>query len=407
MIINSVEVLLVKLSRIAAAVVAVAVAPSVLLASPAFAADSEAAAPVPASAPDGAPAGRPADQAAQKDAPASGRQAEDDKAAIELLMAQAKPGSALREDGAKAIAGGAAAMRAFLETGQHEARDQDNRLQIAQILGKAQSGPGVTRRLVEAGRAALRGSAADRVAFLATGQYAARDSDNRVWIVQILSKAQAGTGVNRGVIEAGEAALNGSAADRVAFLETGRFKVRADDIRVELARMESKAGPALAAGIAKMFDSSPTLDELEHFLAVTQFELRDEDNSVAISKIINAGGPEVAKAGKAALKGSAADREAFLATGQHEARAKDAKAAEQTGTGQTGTGQTGTGAQQVVAVTDQKTGTGTTVTTQSATGTLASTGADPLWASTGAGGALVAGAGLMLAARMRRAGSQG
>lgn len=413
--IDSVEVLLVKLSRIAATVVAAAVAPAVLLASPAFA-DSEAPAggQAPVSAPDAAPAGVAGDGSAagatagqpegQKE---KDQQAEDDRIAILRLMAAAKPGSDVRAQGSKALDGGPAAMRAFLETGQYAARDNDNRVLIAQILDQAQKHSEVSRGVVEAGVAALNGSAADRVAFLETGQFKARDSDNQVWISRIIGRAQASTGVNRGVIEAGEAALHGSAADRVAFLETGRFKARADDIRVELARMEGTAGPILAEAIGKMFNTSPTVDELEHFLKVTVAELRDEDNYLAISKIVNAGGPEVQKAGKAALKGSAADRAEFLKTGQHAARALDAKAAEQTGNGQTGNGQTGTGtgAQQVATTTTTgaQTGSGAVVATPGS-GSLAATGADPLWASTGAGAALVAGAGFVLAARMRRTG---
>ncbi|MFE2304770.1 ALF repeat-containing protein [Streptomyces sp. NPDC059411] len=398
--------LLVKLSRIAASVVTAAIAPAVLFASPAFAADS--ATPAPASAPDEAPAGvaKGGEQAGKK-ADGDGKRAEDDREAILRLMAATPVGSSMRLQGSKAIDGGPAAMRAFLETGQYVARDQDNRVMIVRIMDQAQMDSEVSAGVVEAGQAALKGTPADRVAFLEKSQYEARDDDNRVWISRIIGKAQAGTGVNRGVIEAGKAALKGSAADREAFLKTGRFKARADDIRVELARMEGAAGPILAKGIDKMFSTSPTLAELEHFLAVTQFELRDEDNRLAISKIINAGGPEVQKAGKAALQGTPADRETFLKTGQAEARAKDEKAAETkpgTGTG-TGTGTSGV----VTAGAKSVTGSGTgnvNASPAGSTGTsvLASTGTDPLWVSTGAGAALVAGAGFVFAARTRRQG---
>ncbi|WP_371615928.1 ALF repeat-containing protein [Streptomyces sp. NBC_00454] len=396
--------LLVKLSRIAASVVTAAIAPAVLFAAPAFAADSATpATPAPASAPDGAPAG-----GAVVKADGGGQQAEDDRVAILRLMAATPVGSEFRKAGSKAIDGGPAAMRAFLETGQYVARDQDNRVLIGQIMDQAVRDSEVSTGVVEAGSAALRGSAADREAFLKTGQYEARDDDNRVWISRIIHKAQAGTGVNRGVIEAAKAALQGSAADREAFLKTGRFKARASDIRVELARMEGTAGPILAKAIDQIFNTSPTLAELEHFLAVTQFELRDEDNYLAISKIINAGGPEVQKAGKAALKGTPADREAFLKTGQYEARAKDEKAAGTKPATGSGAG-TGTGTPGVV-VADAKNGPGTTTTGNAnvnpagSTGTkvLASTGSDPLWVSTGAGAALVAGAGFVFATRTRR-----
>ncbi|GHB54965.1 hypothetical protein GCM10010347_26060 [Streptomyces cirratus] len=66
----------------------------------------------------------------------------------------------------------------------------------------------------------------------------------------------------------------------------------ASDDRVELARIdEGWDGPVLSEAISKLLSTSPTSAELRHFLEVTQYELRDQDNRVAIAKIIDGGGP--------------------------------------------------------------------------------------------------------------------
>ncbi|MFZ3472816.1 ALF repeat-containing protein [Streptomyces sp. 2.9] len=161
--------------------------------------------------------------------------------------------------------------------------------------------------------------------------------------------------------------------------------------------------------MGKLLNGSPTPAELRHFLEVTQYELRDQDNRVAIAKIIDGGGPELVKAGRAALAGTAADRSEFLKTGQHEARAKDKKAQQEKEKEQQEKEQ-----QEKPDQDNSGSGTGSgsstgnsAVTPQGGSGSsLASTGAgDSALIAGGAGTALVAGAGLLLASRMRRAGS--
>ncbi|MFF3291837.1 ALF repeat-containing protein, partial [Streptomyces sp. NPDC003023] len=159
-----------KLSRIASAVTVAAIAPAVLLASPALAQDTTPSAPSAPTSPDQSLSG--ADE-----------QAEKDRIEILRIIGAAKPGSVLAEAGSAAIDQGPAAMREFLETGQHVARDQDNRILITQIISTG--GRGVQK----AGRAALEGTPADRVAFLETGQHTARDEDNKVEIVRLLNGA--------------------------------------------------------------------------------------------------------------------------------------------------------------------------------------------------------------------------
>ncbi|MFD9034378.1 ALF repeat-containing protein, partial [Streptomyces sp. NPDC059567] len=122
------------------------------------------------------------------------------------------------------------------------------------------------------------------------------------------------------VKEAAKKALLGTPADRTAFLEKGRHLAQAEDDLVELARIdEGSAGPILSEAIHELLIGSPTPAELRHFLEVTQHDLRDQDNRVAIAQIISEGGPELVKAGRTALAGTPADRAAFLLTGQHQA----------------------------------------------------------------------------------------
>ncbi|MFD9303370.1 ALF repeat-containing protein [Streptomyces sp. NPDC060048] len=384
------------MSRIAAAVTTAALAPVVLIASPAFAAGHEAATstnPTAPTAPDQASTG-----------PADDGQAEQDRKTILAIIADPMASEYMKEAGRKAIADGPAAMRKFIETDQHKIRLDDYRVLITRLLNDA--GPGLKE-----GINALFGN--DKATleqlrhFYEVTQHQLRDQDNRVRIAQIID------GGGPGLVKAGVAALNGTPADRVAFLATGRYLAQASDDRVELARIdEGWDGPILSGAISKLLNGSATPAELRRFLEVTQYELRDQDNRVAIASIIDGGGPELVKAGRAALAGTAADRTEFLKTGQHEARAKDKKAEQEKdknkdqdkGKSDQNTPGTGSGSG---AGANPGTGTGnTTVTAQGGSGSLAATGAgDSALIAGGAGTALVAGAGLLLAARMRRASS--
>ncbi|MFE5542073.1 ALF repeat-containing protein [Streptomyces sp. NPDC056492] len=385
-----------KFSRIAAAVTTAALAPAVLMASPALAAG-----------PDAPAAGKqPAPTAPDRAVPdhTAPDQAEEDRKTILAIIADPMASEYMQNAGRKAIADGPQAMRKFIEVDQHKIRMDDYRIAILRLLPDA--GPGLKAGI---NKALDDGDTIEKLRhFYDVTQHELRDEDNKVEISRLI-----GTG-GPAVKEAGKKALKGTPADRTQFLKTGRFLAQASDDRVELSRIEeSWDGPILSEAIGKLLNGSPTPAELRHFLEVTQYELRDQDNRVTIAKIIDGGGPELVKAGRAALAGTAADRAEFLKTGQHEARAKDkaakdkekptpgkdGKDGQEQGNG-SGTG-SGTGA----------TTTGNTATTaQGRTGApLATTGAGDhtTLIAGGAGTALITGAGLLLAARMRRAGAEG
>ncbi|PWK66134.1 short repeat uncharacterized protein predicted to be involved in signal transduction [Streptomyces sp. CG 926] len=382
-----------KFSRIAAAVTTAALAPAVLMASPAFAAGPDA----PATGTQPAPTAP--DQAVPD--PTAPDQAEEDRKTILAIIAHPMASEFMKEAGRKAIADGPKAMRKFIEVDQHNIRMDDYRIAILRLLPDA--GPGLKEGV---NKVLTHGNTIEKLRhFYDVTQHELRDDDNKVEISRLI-----GTG-GTGVKEAGKKALKGTPADRTEFLKTGRHLAQAQDDLVELARIdEGWDGPILSAAISKLMNGSPTPAELRHFLEVTQYELRDQDNRVAIAKIIDGAGPELLKAGRAALAGTPADRTEFLKTGQHEARAKDqaAKDKEKPAPGKGGDtkdNNTGTG----TATTGTGTG-NTTVTAQGNNGApLATTGAGDhtTLIAGGAGTALVAGAGLLLAARMRRAGAEG
>ncbi|MFE2480989.1 ALF repeat-containing protein [Streptomyces sp. NPDC059389] len=369
-----------------------ALAPAVLMASPAFAAGSDA----PAAGKQPAPT---APDQAVPDHTAPDR-AEEDRKTILAIIADPMASEYMQEAGRKAIADGPQAMRKFIEVDQHKIRMDDYRVLILRLLPGA--GPGLKAGI---NKVLSDGDTIEKLRhFYDVTQHELRDDDNKVEISRLI-----GAG-GPAVKEAGKKALKGTPADRAQFLKTGRFLAQASDDRVELARIdEGWDGPILSEAIGKLLNGSPTPAELRHFLEVTQYELRDQDNRVTIAKIIDGGGPELVKAGRAALAGTAEDRAAFLKTGQHEARAKDkaAKDKEKPTPGEDGKDgpEQGNGS---------GTGAGTTgntaTTAQGRSGApLATTGAGDhtTLIAGGAGTALVAGAGLLLAARMRRAGAEG
>ncbi|MFE7119152.1 hypothetical protein ACFU99_27425 [Streptomyces sp. NPDC057654] len=241
-----------KLARVSAAVVAAAIAPAVLLSSPAIAADGSHSAEGSVSVKDG------------------GSQAEQDRAEIERIVADKKSGRVLREAAEKALKGTPAEMRAFLETGRDQAQLADDRVRLVQIMsvgGKA---------VRKAGNDALReNSRASITHFLEVGQYTARDEDNRSEIQRIIDDPKTG----RGVREGAQHAMNGTAADRQKFLDTERHDLKIIDNRVLVGKIIGKGGPEVrAAGIAAL---KGTPEDVQKFIDEGQFTARSKDEQNA------------------------------------------------------------------------------------------------------------------------------
>lgn len=239
-----------KLTRMSTLVVSAAIAPAVLLASPAFAASAK------------------AHTVSGADARTPRQQEDDDRVEIFRLMAAKDAGPGLKAAASKAIEEGAAAMRRFLEVGQFTARDEDNAVLVSQIISKG--GPGVR----EAGKKALKGTPEDRVRFLEKGQFIARFDDDRVRTSQIY--AAGGTSVR----EAARKALRADTPEAIKqFLEVDQFTARAIDNRVLVGKIINAGGPAVKAAGKKALLGTP--EDVQAFLDKGQFEARAKDEADA------------------------------------------------------------------------------------------------------------------------------
>ncbi|MET9696106.1 ALF repeat-containing protein [Streptomyces sp. NPDC006529] len=96
------------------------------------------------------------------------------------------------------------------------------------------------------------------------------DTDNRVAILRLLADPASGRAVKR---EA-QKVLNGTAADRAAFLATGLRLARAEDDRVAVARILARPGisDSLRAAAGKLLDNG-TPEELRYFVTVGQYQV--------------------------------------------------------------------------------------------------------------------------------------
>ncbi|MFJ9517482.1 ALF repeat-containing protein [Kitasatospora sp. NPDC101801] len=289
-------------------------------------------------------------------------------------------------------------FRAFLTVGQYTARTEDeNRAKVQRILDDPSSGPVVRERAEKA----LAGTAADVERFLATGYSNGAEHDARIKLSQIMSAG------GPAVQQAANTAMSGTVEDVLEFLKTGQYVARAEDEnRAEVQRIIDDPSTGRHVREAAEKALAGTAVAVEHFLRTELESLRVSDDLIRATGLADTGGPEVRKAGNAALNGTIEDVRAFLKEGQYTARAKDeaaAKAAAEAAQGGSG------GAKPDTAVVPAADSTGTPVTPvtttdgQDAGDRLASTGTTtPLAQLAGLGGAaVVLGAGVVVAARRR------
>ncbi|MEV0278780.1 ALF repeat-containing protein [Streptomyces sp. NPDC050610] len=355
-----------------AVVVAAAIAPAVLLSSPAFAADGAKSANGAVSVEDG------------------GSQAEQDRAEIERVLADKKSGPILRKAAEQALKGTPAEMRAFLETGRDQAQLTDDRVRVMQILsvgGKA---------VQKAAQDALEENSRESIThFLEVGQYTARDEDNRFEILRIISDKKTGPGVQKGA----QQAMDGTAADRQKFLDTERHALKIIDNRVLVRKIIGAGGPEVrAAGIAAL-KGSP--EDVQKFIDEGQFTARAKDEK-------NAEDSKGSKDSKDS-KDSKGENGGKDAKGGDKGKGQGTKPAaeHQKQDGEDGAVRpvaAGGGARPAGGSAEQAT---TGAQPESADGHLAATGANGSlpWAAGGTAVALGAGAGLIALSR-RRAGAQ-
>ncbi|KJY28887.1 ALF repeat-containing protein [Streptomyces sp. NRRL S-495] len=390
---------------------------SAVVAAAVLASAADAPRPTGASGPDTGSAGTP------DAAPTDAGQEDLDRAEVRRILADKASGVSVREAAEKALAAGtAAALREFLTTGLQNARYIDCRVDTVRILGVG--GPAVKK----AAETALRGSYEDLVAFLKEGQHAARAQDDRAEIERLLADPATGPGVR----EAGQKALDtGTPAALRHFVETELPVQREHDARVALSQIMAKGGPEVRAAANAAMDGSYA--DVVKFLQEGQYTARAKDNRAQVAQIAETGGPAVKKAALAALDGNEQAVATFLLEGWAKARAED-EAAAKPGTEPTvrpteqpttapaaPAAQTSAAGGQVVqaaarttsgtgtatgtaAVTRTTTGTTGTTTATVGSGQLAATGTEGLGLEAGgAAAALAAGAALVVVSRRRRA----
>ncbi|MGW7587468.1 ALF repeat-containing protein, partial [Kitasatospora sp. NPDC054769] len=213
-------------------------------------------------------------------------------------------GPKVREAADKAIDGTAADRRTFLESGWQAALDTDRRLWITRITDPAM---GAGRSLQAAGDAALRSNTGDDLQrFLTEGQFTAKDADDRVKLVQILSSG----GPN--VQAAARIALNGSIQDVRDFLATGQYIAQSrDQERASIAQLAQQAKDASAQAAQETAAAIEAKDQ-----AVHEAQKAMEAAALAAS--------ETQKAGNDAAKATAAANDAASAAERAGAAAQTA-----------------------------------------------------------------------------------
>ncbi|MGW2873320.1 ALF repeat-containing protein [Kitasatospora sp. NPDC001225] len=290
-----------KLPRVSAVVAAAVLAPAVLFPTTASATDTPK--PTGVSGPD------TGSDSAKDTEPQADGQEQRDRAEVKRILADPKSGVGVREAAEKALKGGAAELRHFLDVEFDEQTRIDNQVRVSQIY--AVGGPAVKA----AAKAALRGTDEDITAFLTTGQYAARAEDeDRAKVEAIIADPLTGPKVR----EAAEKALKGGAAELRHFLEVELAEKQQPDNLLRLTRIADGAegaGPALRLAAAVALNGS--YQDVLDFLATGQYAARAEDEDRAKVAALVADpktGPGVREGAEQALKGGAADLRTFLTT---------------------------------------------------------------------------------------------
>ncbi|WKK26302.1 ALF repeat-containing protein [Streptomyces olivoreticuli] len=189
------------MARVSAVVVAAAIAPAVLLSSPAFAVGGAAKSPAAVST-------------AQQGETVKVSDMSVDDLRVAVLRLMANGGRAVKAAGNDALNGTVDDLRRFLEVGQFRAREEDDRVEALTIMFKG------GRAVKAAGDKALKGTAADVRRFIEVGQFRAREEDDRVEALTIMFKG------GQAVKAAGDKALKGTAADVRRFIEVGQYEAR-------------------------------------------------------------------------------------------------------------------------------------------------------------------------------------
>ncbi|MFC5215410.1 ALF repeat-containing protein [Streptomyces coerulescens] len=162
----------------------------------------------------------------------------------------------------------AAAAATAAATGVDDMSDDDVRVAIMRIIGDPDTG----RAVYAAAQKAMDGTIEDQRYFLETGRWTAQAEDDRVAILRILGSADPKT--DKAVIREANEALDADTPEALrAFLETGYRLAVAEDDRVRVARIlaDPTISDALRAAAETVIDGTP--EELRYFIEVGQYEV--------------------------------------------------------------------------------------------------------------------------------------
>ncbi|MCH5677801.1 ALF repeat-containing protein [Streptomyces gilvus] len=203
-----------RLARAALSVAAVALTPTLLLTTPAFASDTIGTSSTGAVT---------ASDSIDPTTPVSEMSDDDVRVAILRIIADPATGRAVRAAAQAAMDGTIADQRYFLETGRRQAQAEDDRVAVARILYLAQQNG--SKAVVRQASAALDAGTPEALrAFLETGYRLAQAEDDRVAIARILADPATSDAVR----VAAQAALDDGSPEALRyFLEHGRYEVSA------------------------------------------------------------------------------------------------------------------------------------------------------------------------------------
>ncbi|GAA3043082.1 hypothetical protein GCM10020229_62920 [Kitasatospora albolonga] len=174
-----------------------------------------------------------------------------------------------------ALADTDAVVAEYARTGWAQAAERDERTRVQQIIRENDSGdPAAPDPIATAATTALKGDAAAVHAFLTTGQYDVQAADLRVRVVQVLNAG------GPSVHQAGKNAFDNGASTVLAdFLSVGQYRARATDDRVLVSRAMSSGTPEVKAAARIAFDGP--LEAVRSFVETGQYKAQQKDQLTA------------------------------------------------------------------------------------------------------------------------------
>ncbi|MET9954407.1 DddA-like double-stranded DNA deaminase toxin [Streptomyces sp. NPDC006339] len=184
----------------------------------------------------------------------------------QVLTAWETGGAGLRDAAEKALLGGEAGIRKFLDEAPQIAH-LDNKVDAARLamLG----GPGTRQAAAQA----VIQSPDELETFLLYGYEEPLDTDRKAEITRIAALG------GRALQDAAVKAVKGTYADREDFLAKGQYEARQLDNKAEVTRLAANGGPAMQAAASAAINGTP--EDIVEFLEVGQFTARDRDQEHA------------------------------------------------------------------------------------------------------------------------------